>query len=161
MTVKTADFRGDIYKNDKNAELQCSPEPIDISSQKTLCLCYNTKSCTFLGLLVNRKVLHLPHTHLFVTHHTASSIHTPDNKNVQLSLFEEEIPSWCENLFTKLELILWLMLDLIHNRWQGFLPFFFITFLARWKKNIHNWCFPHGKNLERIPTGCPNMFGTG
>ena len=28
MTVKTEDFRGDIYKNDKNAELRCSPEPI-------------------------------------------------------------------------------------------------------------------------------------
>ena len=28
MTVKTANFRGDIYKNDKNAELRCSPEPI-------------------------------------------------------------------------------------------------------------------------------------
>ena len=28
MTVKTANFRGDIYKNDKNAELQCGPAPI-------------------------------------------------------------------------------------------------------------------------------------
>ena len=34
MTVKTANFRGDIYKNDKNAELQCSPEPIDFSLVK-------------------------------------------------------------------------------------------------------------------------------
>ena len=30
MTVKTDDSRGDIYKNDKNAELRCSPEPIDL-----------------------------------------------------------------------------------------------------------------------------------
>ena len=28
MTVKTAYFRGDIYKNDKNVELQCWPSPI-------------------------------------------------------------------------------------------------------------------------------------
>ena len=28
MTVKTANFRGDIYKNDKNAELRCGPAPI-------------------------------------------------------------------------------------------------------------------------------------
>ena len=28
MTVKTEYFRGDIYENDKNAELRCSPEPI-------------------------------------------------------------------------------------------------------------------------------------
>ena len=28
MTVKTAYFRGDIYKNDKNAELRCGPAPI-------------------------------------------------------------------------------------------------------------------------------------
>ena len=29
MTVKTANFRGDIYKNDKNAELRCGPAPIE------------------------------------------------------------------------------------------------------------------------------------
>ena len=28
MTVKTDDSRGDIYKNDKNAELRCGPAPI-------------------------------------------------------------------------------------------------------------------------------------
>ena len=28
MTVKTKYFRGDIYKNDKNSELQCLPSPI-------------------------------------------------------------------------------------------------------------------------------------
>ena len=28
MTVKTANFRGDIYKNDKNAELRCWPSPM-------------------------------------------------------------------------------------------------------------------------------------
>ena len=28
MTVQTANFRGDIYKNDKNAELPCGPAPI-------------------------------------------------------------------------------------------------------------------------------------
>ena len=30
MTVKTEDFRGDIYKNDKNAELRCCPSPIEV-----------------------------------------------------------------------------------------------------------------------------------
>ena len=29
MTVKTANFRGDIYKNDKIAELRCGPAPIE------------------------------------------------------------------------------------------------------------------------------------
>ena len=29
MTVKTDDSRGDIYKNDKNAELRCRPRPIE------------------------------------------------------------------------------------------------------------------------------------
>ena len=28
MTVKTDFFRGDIYKNDKNSEVQCLPSPI-------------------------------------------------------------------------------------------------------------------------------------
>ena len=32
MTVKTANFRGDIYKNDKNAELRCGPAPIGLEN---------------------------------------------------------------------------------------------------------------------------------
>ena len=35
MTVKTEDFRGDIYKNDKNAELQCWPSLINKVSLPT------------------------------------------------------------------------------------------------------------------------------
>ena len=48
MTVKTDDSRGDIYKNDKNAELRCSPEPIVQVSKCPfflICnLCCHTKS---------------------------------------------------------------------------------------------------------------------
>ena len=29
MTIKTGYFRGDIYENDKNAELRCWPSPIE------------------------------------------------------------------------------------------------------------------------------------
>ena len=39
MTVKTAYFRGDIYENDKNAELRCWPSPIGtFCKPSSLCL---------------------------------------------------------------------------------------------------------------------------
>ena len=34
MTVKTIYFRGDIYKNDKNAELRCCPSPIKVGLEQ-------------------------------------------------------------------------------------------------------------------------------
>ena len=39
MTVKTPYFRGDIYKNYKNAELRCWPSPIGILTQCQLGKC--------------------------------------------------------------------------------------------------------------------------
>ena len=45
MTVKTEYFRGDIYKNDKNAELRCWPSPIRNDSENIFSLIF----CTFQG----------------------------------------------------------------------------------------------------------------